>query len=213
MKKGSRFEIGSISKSFAAIVAMQFVEAGRLDLHVPVTDLRALVRGPLAFGPITLHHLLTHTAGLIIGMDFADDAVPPVWSLRDTSVGFAPGERFRYSNDGYKLLGLILETIGEAPWPRHAARARAGAAGHGRARTPRSRTTRRPTSPTPHQREADDRPPHRGRLLVRAPISISRTADGSIISTAKDMAAYGRMLLNRGAYPGGRLLSEESFAR
>jgi D-alanyl-D-alanine carboxypeptidase len=65
---------------------------------------------------------------------------------------------------------------------------------------------------TPHQREADDRPPHRGRLQVRAPISISRTADGSIISTAKDMATYARMLLHRGAPPGVRLLSDESFA-
>ena len=44
-----------------------------------------------------------------MGMDFADDAVPPVWSLRGTSVGSAPGERLRYSNDGYKLLGLILK--------------------------------------------------------------------------------------------------------
>ena len=65
---------------------------------------------------------------------------------------------------------------------------------------------------TPHQREANDRPSHRGRLLVRAPISISRTADGSIISTAKDMATYARMLLNRGAHPAAGCCREESFA-
>ena len=211
VKKGSRFEIGSISKSFAAIVAMQLVEAGLLDLHVPVTDYVPWFEVRSSFGPITAHHLLTHSAGLIIGMDFADDAVPPVWSLRGTSVGFAPGERFRYSNDGYKLLGLILETIGGKPWPDMLRERVLAPLGMDRTDPEITYDTAADIA-TPHQREANDRPSHRGRLLVRAPISISRTADGSIISTAKDMAAYARMLLNRGAHPGGRLLSEESFA-
>jgi CubicO group peptidase (beta-lactamase class C family) len=211
VKKGSRFEIGSISKSFAAIVAMQLVEAGLLDLHVPVTEYVPWFEVRSPFEPITTHHLLTHSAGLIIGMDFADDAVPPVWSLRDTSVGFAPGERFRYSNDGYKLLGLILETIGGTPWPDMLRERVLAPLGMERTDPEITYDTAADIA-APHQREANDRPSHRGRLLVRAPISISRTADGSIISTAKDMAAYARMLLNRGAHPGGRLVSEESFA-
>ena len=117
VKKGTRFEIGSISKSFAAIVA---IAAGRVRAarperprheYVPWFEVRA------PYEPITPHHLLTHTAGLIQGMDFADDAVPP--SGRSAAPGgpFAPGEHFHYSNDGYKLLGLILETIGGRPWP------------------------------------------------------------------------------------------------
>jgi CubicO group peptidase (beta-lactamase class C family) len=211
VKKGTRFEIGSISKSFAAIVAMQLVEAGLLDLHVPVTTYVPWFEVRSEFGPITTHHLLTHTAGLITGMDFADDAVPPLWSLRDTTAGTPPGARFRYSNDGYKLLGLILESIGGKPWP-DMLRERVLAPLSMDRTDPEITYDTAADIATPHQREADDRPPHRGRLLVRAPISISRTADGSIISTAKDMAAYGRMLLNRGAHPGGRLLSEESFA-
>ncbi len=211
VKKGSRFEIGSISKSFAAIVAMQFVEAGLLDLHVPVTDYVPWFEVRSPFEPITAHHLLTHSAGLIMGMDFADDAVPPVWSLRGTAVGSAPGERFRYSNDGYKLLGLILETIGGKPWPDMLRERVLAPLGMDRTDPEITYDTAADIA-TPHQREANDRPSHRGRLLVRAPISISRTADGSIISTAKDMAAYARMLLNRGVHPGGRLLSDESFA-
>jgi CubicO group peptidase (beta-lactamase class C family) len=211
VEKGTRFEIGSISKSFAAIVALQLAEAGSLDLHAPVTTYVPWFEVRSPFAPITTHHLLTHTAGLILGMDFADDAVPPVWSLRGTSVATAPGDRFRYSNDGYKLLGLILETIGGRPWPDMLRE---------RVLEPLGMTNSDPeiTYDTgadiaaPHHHEANDRPPHRGRLLVRAPIVISRTADGSIISTAKDMAAYARMLLNRGAHDGGRLVSEESFA-
>ena len=208
--KGTRFEIGSISKSFAATVAMQLVEAGLLDLHVPVTTYVPWfeVRSPHA--PITTHHLLTHTAGLITGMDFADDAVPPIWSLRGTSVGFGPGDHFHYSNDGYKLLGLILETIGGKPWPDMLRERVLEPLGMVHTDPEITYDTAADIA-TPHQREANDRPPHRGRLRVRAPVSISRTADGSIISTGRDMAAYARMLLNRGAHPGGRLLTEESF--
>jgi D-alanyl-D-alanine carboxypeptidase len=209
--KGTRFEIGSISKSFAAIVALQLVEEGLLDLHTPVTTYVPWFEVRSTHAPITTHHLLTHTAGLITGMDFADDARPAAWSLRGTSVGFAPGEHFHYSNDGYKLLGLILETLGATPWPDMLRE---------RILTPLRMTHTDPEITydtaadiaTPHQREANDRPPHRRRLQVRAPISISRTADGSIISTAKDMATYARMLLHRGAPPGVRLLSDESFA-
>ncbi|HEX6131881.1 MAG TPA: serine hydrolase domain-containing protein, partial [Actinomycetota bacterium] len=60
----TRFEIGSISKQLAAIVALQEVEAGRLDLHVSVNELLPWLELPEPFGPITLHHLLTHTSGL-----------------------------------------------------------------------------------------------------------------------------------------------------
>jgi D-alanyl-D-alanine carboxypeptidase len=211
VKVGTRFEIGSISKSFAAIVALQLVETGLLDLHVPVTTYVPWFEVRSSYGPITTHHLLTHTAGLIMGMDFADDAVPPVWSLRGTSVGTAPGEHYAYSNDGYKLLGLILETIGGRAWPDMLRERVLQPLGMDRT-DPQITYETAADIATPHQREANDRPPHRGGLLVRAPISISRTADGSIISTAKDMAAYARMLLNRGGYPGGRLISEESFA-
>ena len=60
----TRFEIGSISKSFAAAVVMQEVEEGRLDLHVSINEILPWLELPEPFGPITLHHLLTHTSGL-----------------------------------------------------------------------------------------------------------------------------------------------------
>ena len=63
--------IGSISKSFAAIVALQEVEAGRLDLHVSVNELLPWLELPEPFGPITMHHLLTHTSGLAAGTEDA----------------------------------------------------------------------------------------------------------------------------------------------
>ncbi|MDP9296230.1 MAG: beta-lactamase family protein [Actinomycetota bacterium] len=211
MEEHTRSEIGSISKSFGAVVALQEVEKGTLDLHSPVTDYVPWFEVRTPYGPITTHHLLTHTSGLIMGMDFADDAIPAVESLRHTSTGFAPGERFLYSNDAYKLVGLILEMV-TGSTIRDLLRERIleplGMSDSDPAITFESRMN----VATGHQRISEDRPPHRGMPRVAAPPIISTTADGSIISTAADMAAYARMLLNRSdTGRGERLLEETSF--
>jgi hypothetical protein len=59
----------------------------------------------------------------------------------------------------------------------------------------------------------DDRPTHHSRVLVEAPHHEYRIGDGSIQSTASDLAAYVRMWLNRGAGPGGPIVSAEAFER
>lgn len=206
----TRFEIGSISKSFAAIVAMQEVEAGRLDLRIPVTTYVPWFEVRSEHGPITAHHLLTHTSGLIEGMEFADAAVPAVLALRETTVGFAPGERFLYSNDAYKLLGLILEAV-TGRSIRTLLRERIFEP-LGMTRTDPAITYETLADvATAHERLRDDRTPHRNQPLVPSPRITSTTADGSIVSTAADMAAYARMLCNRGEGPSGRLLTEASF--
>ncbi|MBN1639585.1 MAG: beta-lactamase family protein, partial [Anaerolineae bacterium] len=58
------FQIGSVSKTFAAVAAMQAVEAGRLDLDAPLQAVLPWfeVRSPYD-APITAHHLLSHSAG------------------------------------------------------------------------------------------------------------------------------------------------------
>ena len=97
----TRFEIGSISKSFAAIVVLQEVEEGRLDLHVSINEILPWLELPEPFGPITLHHLLTHTGAV---SRWEPRTRPPDWgvaaNLRDLAPTFAPGEHFWYSNDG-----------------------------------------------------------------------------------------------------------------
>ena len=103
------FEPGSIGKSFTAALVMQLVDRGALDLHVPVQAYLPWFEVRSNHGPITLHHLLTHTAGIISGGDHSPDAPSEVWSLRHTRAFAAPGETFSYSNLGYKALGLVLE--------------------------------------------------------------------------------------------------------
>src|ERR1700722_3271923 len=58
------FQIGSITKSFVALVLLQLHDEGKLDLQKPVLDYLPSLPIACGFGTITTHHLLTHTSGL-----------------------------------------------------------------------------------------------------------------------------------------------------
>ena len=96
----TRFHIGSISKSFAGMIAMQEVGAGRLDLHVSVNEILPWLELPEPFGPITMHDLMTHTAGLLVGTEDAPTGPGALHRLKTNPATTKPGERWLYSNDG-----------------------------------------------------------------------------------------------------------------
>jgi D-alanyl-D-alanine carboxypeptidase len=204
------FEIGSISKSFTAIALLQAREQGLIDLHAPVTQYLPWFHVPSDYGPITLHHLLTHTAGLITGTEFTTEARYEVWALRETHATVPPGTHYRYSNVGYKVLGLVLEEVlgpsyGEIIQERILDPLAMDSS------VPVITHDTRKRLPVGYVPFYDDRPAHRSHPLVPATWLETATADGSIASTAADMAAYVRMFLNRGTGTRGRVLSEESF--
>ena len=208
----TRFEIGSISKSFAAIVAMQEVEAGRLDLHAPISDLLPWLELEQPFGPITPHHLLTHSSGLAIGTEESPTGAGALWLLRRVPPTFPPGERFHYSNDGYKILGAILERVTGRSVPDLLRERIFEPLGMGETAGRITNATRRDVA-VGYEPILDDRPAQRHHELAPARWTVSDTADGAIVSNVVDMAAYARLLLNRGATPEGRrVLSEEAFA-
>jgi CubicO group peptidase (beta-lactamase class C family) len=111
----TNFRLASVSKQFTAASILLLAEDGRLQLDDRVR--RWLPSLPAAAEPITIHHLLTHTGGLIDYEDImpADLATP----LRDIDVlhlletqdhlYFEPGSDYRYSNGGYSMLALIVE--------------------------------------------------------------------------------------------------------
>jgi D-alanyl-D-alanine carboxypeptidase len=115
-----RFRVGSITKTFVAVVVLQLVDENRLRLGDTVERwLPGLVPGG---GRITVRELLGHTSGLA---DYAGDAVflrrtvaqpRRRWTPRElVSVALAegpvarPGERFAYASTNYVLLGLVVE--------------------------------------------------------------------------------------------------------
>jgi CubicO group peptidase (beta-lactamase class C family) len=209
----TRFQIGSISKSFAALVVLQEAEAGGLDLHVSVNEILPWLDLPEPFGPITLDHLMTHTSGLLVGTEDAPTGPGALHRLRANPPTTAPGERYLYSNDGWKVVGACLEEItGE---PIHELL-------HTRVLGPLG--MRRSTAAIVDAEYQDmaigyaplfsDRPVQLRHPLVPAARITSNTADGSIVSTVLDMSAYARLVLARGDVPGHdgtRMLSEAAF--
>ena len=94
----SRFLVGSNAKPLTATLVLQQVEAGVLDLGGTVSDY--LPEFPEQLGAqITIHHLLSHTAGLPRNGDEWDEL----------ALEFRPGDAYAFSNVGYDLLVLILE--------------------------------------------------------------------------------------------------------
>jgi CubicO group peptidase (beta-lactamase class C family) len=204
---GAMFQFGSIGKSFTAIVTLQLAERGLLDLHAPVTDVLPWFAVGGTTSPITLHHLLTHTSGLIEGAEVATGSNYDVVAVADTGVGFAPGEHFWYSNVGYRVIGLMLERV----------------TGHGYPRLVRDRILEplemtesepwivqemRPLLAQATVPAFDDRPWRPEHGLVPATWIDSAEADGCICSSGRDLATYLRALMTRDE----RLLSAESWA-
>lgn len=208
------FEIGSISKSFTAIALLQLREAGLVDLHSPVRRYLPWFHVPPAPGLegqagldlITLHHLLTHTAGIVRGTDFSTEGRYEVWSLRDTVAATPPGTFFHYCNAGYKALGVILEEVLGLPYDEIIAGRIFRPLGMDASEAVITHDTRRRLA-VGYEPLYDDRPYHRSLPLAPAPWLETGTGDGSIASTAADMAAYVRLLLNRWC----DLLSGESY--
>jgi CubicO group peptidase (beta-lactamase class C family) len=202
------FEIGSIGKSFTAVAILQLVDEARIDLNAPVD--RYLPWFSVS-RPVTIEHLLSHTAGLVAGVDATPEAAFQVWSLRDLPTMSEPGERFHYSNVGYKALGLVLEAIEGRPYPDVIRDRILDPLGMS-ATEPAIRHDMRARLAVGYEYLHDDRVGHPGAPLAPATWLQTDTADGSIASTAEDMCAFVRLLLRAGEGPSGRLLSEQSFA-
>ena len=205
------FQIGSIGKSFTAIAILQEVEAGKLDLHAPVTTYLPWFDVRSQYEPITVHHLLTHSAGIIGGMDFTVEHLYEVYDLRETQTASAPGTYFHYSNVGYKALTLILETLNKQPY---------GDIIQERILNPLEMTQTLPVithrarglMAVGYTHYYDDRPAPPGRPLAPAPWFEYGYGDGSIVSNAEDMMRFMRMLIHGGQTDSGdRLISEEAF--
>ena len=208
------FEIGSIGKTFTAVATLQLVDERRIDLHAPVARYLPwfAVPQPAGHTPITIAHLLSHTSGIVAGIDGTPEAAFQVWSLRDLPTRSAPGERFHYSNVGYKALGLVLEAVEGRPY-REIIRDRVLDPLEMSSTEPAVTHDIRARLAVGYEYLHDDRFSHPDAPLAPATWLETETADGSIASTATDLCAFVRLLLREGEGPHARLLSKESFAQ
>ena len=200
------FQIGSISKSFTGILLLQLQEQGFLNIDESVKTYLPWFEIQSKYAPITLRHLMSHTAGIIMGSDETTSAHTETWNLRHTKITAAPGEYFHYSNSGYKALGVVLESILKQSFGEILQERILNPLGMTKT-TPVIRNAERARMAVGYTAFYDDRPLPAGGLLAPATWLESDTADGSICSTAEDMCIYLRTLLQNGA----GLLFSQSF--
>ncbi len=231
MKKDSLFWIASMTKPVTAVAFMMLVDEGKVALDDPVSKfipqmdnlwvidkktndtmtLKKQVR------PITMRHLLSHTSGLpfltpVLMDDLASLPLDQqVLSFTMNPLEFQPGEGYRYSNEAIDTVGRVIEIVSGMPYEKFlSARLFKPLGMRDTTFFPTSRQLKRlaksygPNAEKtglmevgiPYMRLPFDRP---GRYPEPG---------GGLFSTGADLAAFCRMLLNKGVYDGTRILSE-----
>jgi CubicO group peptidase (beta-lactamase class C family) len=115
----TRFRIGSMNKMFTAVAVLQLVEAGKIKLTDPLGKYITDYPNKDIATKVTIHQLLTHTGGTgdIFGPQF-DAHRKELRTLNDyvalygkRGAQFEPGSRWRYSNYGMLLAGVVIERV------------------------------------------------------------------------------------------------------
>jgi CubicO group peptidase (beta-lactamase class C family) len=123
-----KFEIGSMTKQFTALLILQFVHERRLQLDDRLSEDLPYYRKDTG-SRITIHDLLTHTSGIPNFIDAPGFLEGPdsrrAYTIREFvashcsgDLAFESGTRFAYGNSGYFLLGAILEQISGKSYER-----------------------------------------------------------------------------------------------
>lgn len=117
-RKDTKFNLGSINKSFTRLAVLQLAAAGKLSLDDPIGKHLPDYPNTRAAEKATIQHLLNMTSGIGDFFGARYDATPKE-SLRtlqdylplfaDRPLEFEPGTANRYSNGGFVVLGLIIE--------------------------------------------------------------------------------------------------------
>lgn len=116
------FETASLTKQMTALAVMTLVEEGRLSLDDRLVEW--VEDAPAAWADITVDQLLSHTAGLAHRFERTVDGVLLLENSRDDMLASAkstpmvaePGSDWNYSDQGYFLLGVVIEGVTGQPY-------------------------------------------------------------------------------------------------
>ncbi len=214
--------VGSVTKPFTALAVMQLHERGLLDLDDPIdryVDFRARPMGE----PILVRHLLSHSSGLpslgyaevTLGMatDTTDEWYP-IASPRDLLVFMEgaedwalakPGTRHAYLNEGYILLGAIVEKVSGVGYAEYVKQNILEPLQMRRSTFDEEDVERDDDVATPYVTRDG------GKVATRYPYG-QMIADGGLMSNAVDMARFVSALLNGGELDGARVASPDTVS-
>jgi len=212
------YGIGSVTKSFTALAIMQLAEQGKLSLDDPVEEYVPMKVRP-GGEPIRIRHLMCHTSG-IPALAYAEAVIRevtgagenwlPIASYSDLLAFMAdaggwaiarPGERWFYLNEGYVLLGAIVERCSGLPYEEYVKRNVLVPLGMERSFFRKDEVENDPDAATPYvvTRDGERKPS----TYPYGAIS----ADGGLVSSVLDLARYIAMYLGWGEAGGVRLVS------
>jgi CubicO group peptidase (beta-lactamase class C family) len=204
----TRFSIASVGKTFTAVAVLQLVQKGKLALTDRVGTF--IPDYPIAsMRDATIEQLLTHTSGIgRAERDWIADRIPiPLSTLVEQTTAkplFPPGTSARYSNEGFLLLGRIVEIAAGEPYAQYVQRQVFDAAGMSGSsflgwddETPNVATPYSNFRMTGNGQQQFEPGPRRNALMLHG---IRGTPAGGAFSTAPDLAAFARGLRD------GRLL-------
>jgi CubicO group peptidase (beta-lactamase class C family) len=117
----TRYRVASLTKLLTQLAVLRLVEDGRVELDLPVQAYRPGLRAKWA-EDVTVRDLLSMRSGLPRelhrtperGVDFDSEGMAGAYldrKLRGVALESEPGERERYSNVGYWLLGAVIESV------------------------------------------------------------------------------------------------------
>ena len=203
------FGVASVTKLFLWTAMMQLVEQGLVDLHADVQDYLGDLRIPATYDePITLAHLMTHTAGFaeMTGPLYGEEIPVLVDYLAEHMPKriFPPGAVTAYSNYGAALAAHILERVTGIPCPAYVEK---------HILRPLGMNDSSLTQPLPAElaaRESASYVLRFGKIKRNAPLLDLLLAAGGLSATATDMAAFMIAHLQSGQYGGARILSPET---
>ncbi len=224
MRLDSVFRIASMTKGLTSTAAMQLVERGDLDLTAPAAEMLPEIgeievldgdqpRPPA--GPVTLQHLLTHTAGF--GYPFFAPPLAQYMEARGisgvlpgsdanikTPLLFEPGDRWQYGVNT-DWVGRLVERAGGQTLPEYMGEHVFSPLGMTDTQFG-LRDDQEPRLTSTHRRMEDG-------SLAEQPLAVpqpNRGGGDGLSSTAPDYARFLRMILGGGEIEGARLLSEAS---
>jgi CubicO group peptidase (beta-lactamase class C family) len=115
VKPETVFQTGSVGKQFTATAVMMLVESRKIRLDNPLG--KYLPGTPPGWKDITVRRLLTHTSGIPdytektidLRRDYTEEQL--LRRFETLPLGFAPGDKWSYSNTGYVLLGILVRKV------------------------------------------------------------------------------------------------------
>jgi CubicO group peptidase (beta-lactamase class C family) len=233
MQPDALFWIASMTKPMTAAALMMLVDEGKVSLDDPVEKYLPEFKGQMVVAEKdkdhvllknprrvpTLRDCLRHTSGMPFGSALETPTIDKlllkdaVRSYAITPLQYEPGARYLYSNAGINTAGRVIEVVGGMSYEEFMAKRLFAPLGM-------TDTTWRPTEAQMKRVPKTYKPSKDGLYLEAMPIAPlahplsdptrQPCPGGGLFSTAKDVAAFGQMILTGGTKGNARLLSEAS---